>query len=133
MEKLSYYEIQNEVLNSFYLNIINYGRANNCMYDSVIGHLLYDYEVGFSTKQKIMINTIIYGLCGNFVSSGLSVRLKSELDASIASNEFYILMKLLPYKEREEFLENLVGLSLINEELKIRCSNMPTIKFPIDT
>ncbi len=133
MEKLSYYETQNEVLGSFYLNLINYGHANECSYDSVISHLLNDYETGFSTKQKIIINTIIYGLCGNFVFSNLSVKLKNELDSSIRSNEFYILMKLLPYQEREEFLEDLLGLNLISEELKITCSNISTIKFPIDT
>ena len=67
MEKLSYYEIQSEVLGSFYLNTISYGQSTDSTYDSVIEYLLDDYETGFSIKQQIMINAIIYGLCGNFV------------------------------------------------------------------
>jgi len=128
MEKLSYYEIQNEVLGSFYLNTISYGKSTDSTYDSVIKHLLYNYETGFSVKQQIMIYTIIYGLCGNFVSTSLSEKLKKELVASIMSDEFYILMKLLPCKEREEFLDDLLGLNLINKDLQVKYSNMPTIK-----
>lgn len=129
MEKLSYYAIQNEVLGSFYLNAISYGQSTDSTYDSVIDHLLDDYETGFSIKQQIMINVIIYGLCGNFVSASLSVKLKKEIEKALISDDFYMLLKLLPRKEREEFLEDLLGLSLINKELQVKYFNMPTIQF----
>lgn len=128
MEKISYYEIQNEVLGSFYLNTISYGQSTDSTYDSVIGHLLDDYETGFSIKQQIMINAIIYGLCGNFVSANLSAKLKKEIAKALISDNFYMLLKLLPYKEREDFLEDLLGLSLISKELQVKYSNMPTIQ-----
>ena len=128
MEKLSYYEIQSEVLGSFYLNTISYGQSTDSTYDSVIEHLLDDYETGFSIKQQIMINTIIYGLCGNFVSASLSAKLKKEIAKALISDDFYMLLKLLPHKEREDFLEDLLGLSLIDKELQVKYSNMPTIQ-----
>ena len=56
------------VLHEFYEEMIHHGHQSDAEFETVIGHLIYDYEQGFSKVEQIIIEFVIYAIAGKFIS-----------------------------------------------------------------
>lgn len=48
--------------------MIHHGHQSDAEFETVIGHLIYDYEQGFSKVEQIIIEFVIYAIAGKFIS-----------------------------------------------------------------
>lgn len=115
MNKPSYFDIRLDVLEAFYLFLIQKGYGMNMNCEDILGYLSYDYEEGYSKMNKIMIDVVIYALEGKISSSKhVFNKIKSNIIDNIQSLDFKLLIRLLPDDEKTELLSDLYLLSLID-------------------
>lgn len=128
MNKPSYFDTRLDVLEAFYLFLIQkgYGMNNSC--EEVMGYLSYDYEEGYSTINKIMIDVVIYALEGKICNSkDVLDKIKVRIFENLKSYDFRLLLGLLPDNEKFEFLSDLYLLKFINKEDIDKLMNLPSI------
>ena len=118
MSRISYNDLRLGVLDDFYQEMINYGQQCYVQYESIIGHLIYEYEEGFSNVEIIIIDFAIYVIAGKFVSEKISNKLRDDLVNKLNTVEFKLLLKLLDFDEKTSFLHDLFLLKFIDEETR---------------
>ena len=130
MNRPSYFETRLDVLEAFYSFLIQKGYGLNMNCEDVLGYLSYDYEEGYSNMDRIMIDLVIYALEGKISNSKKTFdKIKKDIVENIKSNEFKLLIGLLPSDERSEFLSDLYILDFINVELRDQLLKMPCINY----
>jgi len=79
MNKINYDDLKLGILDDFYQEMLNHGHQCDVQYETVLGHLIYEYEEGFSNVEIIIIEFVIYVIAGKFISEKLSEKLRSDL------------------------------------------------------
>ncbi|MDM1760237.1 hypothetical protein [Acinetobacter sp. 251-1] len=118
MNKISYEDLKLGVLDDFYQEMLNHGHQCNVQYETVLGHLIYEYEEGFSNVEIIIIEFVIYVIAGKFISEKLSEKLRSDLVDKLNKVEFKLLLQLLDFDDKTNFLHDLFLMKFINEETR---------------
>ncbi|MBJ9902310.1 hypothetical protein [Acinetobacter bereziniae] len=118
MDKLSYNDLRLGVLDDFYQEMLNYGHQYNAQYETVLGHLIYEYEEGFSNVEIIIIEFVIYAIAGKFVSEKVSKRLRDDLVDKLNTVEFKLLLNVLSFEDKTNFLHDLLLLNFIDEDTR---------------
>lgn len=118
MDKLNYDDLRLGVLDDFYQEMLNLGHQCNAQYETVLGHLIYEYEEGFSNVEIIIIEFIIYAIAGKFVSEKVSKRLRDDLVDKLNTVEFKLLLNVLSFEDKTNFLHDLLLLNFIDEDTR---------------
>lgn len=128
LNKPSYFEIRLDVLEAFYLFLIQKGYGLNMNYEDVLGYLAYDYEDGYSKMDKIMIDLVIYALEGKISNSNVVFnKIKKNIVDNIKSYDFKLLIGLLSNNERVELLSDLHILKFIDSETRDKLLKIPSL------
>ena len=83
--------------------MIHHGHQSDAEFETVIGHLIYDYEQGFSKVEQIIIEFVIYAIAGKFISEQWRIRLQNEILEKLNAVDFKLLLSLLEGEERSLF------------------------------
>ncbi|MEQ1309471.1 hypothetical protein [Acinetobacter bereziniae] len=118
MDKLSYNDLRLGVLDDFYQEMLNHGHQYNAQYETVLGHLIYEYEEGFSNVEIIIIEFVIYAIAGKFVSEKVSKRLRDDLVEKLNTVEFKLLLNVLSFEDKTNFLHDLLLLNFIDQDTR---------------
>ncbi|AMW79371.1 hypothetical protein AMD27_10995 [Acinetobacter sp. TGL-Y2] len=124
MDKISYDDLRLGVLDDFYQEMLNHGHQCNIQYETVLGHLIYEYEEGFSNIEIIIIEFVIYVIAGKFVSEKVSDKLRGDLADKLNKVEFKLLLQLLDFDEKTNFLHDLFLLKFIDEETRAKLTKI---------
>lgn len=116
MTELSYFNLKAEILDDFYTEMINHAHKSKSSYEQIVmGYLSYDYEEGFTYLQNIIIDFVLYVICGrSFVSEDVFNQLEKKIQRYIANNEILTLLRKLSQDERESFLHDLYLVGIID-------------------
>ncbi|MEB3755194.1 hypothetical protein [Acinetobacter sp. MD2(2019)] len=120
MKKISYDDLRLGVLDDFYQEMLNHGHQINNQYETVLGYLIYEYEEGFSKVEIIIIEFVVYVLAGKFVSEKLSNKLRDDFVGKLNTVEFKLLLNLLSFEDKTNFLHDLLLLNFIDENTRNR-------------
>ncbi|KAB1857816.1 hypothetical protein F4W09_03480 [Acinetobacter tandoii] len=124
MNKINYDDLKLGVLDDFYQEMLNHGHQCDVQYETVLGHLIYEYEEGFSNVEIIIIEFVIYVIAGKFISEKLSEKLRSDLADKLNKVEFKLLLKLLDFDDKTNFLHDLFLLKFIDEETRAKLTKI---------
>lgn len=124
MNKINYDDLKLGILDDFYQEMLNHGHQCDVQYETVLGHLIYEYEEGFSNVEIIIIEFVIYVIAGKFISEKLSEKLRSDLADKLNKVEFKLLLKLLDFYDKTNFLHDLFLLKFIDEETRAKLTKI---------
>ena len=124
MNKINYDDLKLGILDDFYQEMLNHGHQCDVQYETVLGHLIYEYEEGFSNVEIIIIEFVIYVIAGKFISEKLSEKLRSDLADKLNKVEFKLLLKLLDFDDKTNFLHDLFLLKFIDEETRAKLTKI---------
>lgn len=124
MNKINYDDLKLGVLDDFYQEMLNHGHQCDVQYETVLGHLIYEYEEGFSNVEIIIIEFVIYVIAGKFISEKLSEKLRSDLADKLNKVEFKLLLQLLDFDDKTNFLHDLFLLKFIDEETRAKLTKI---------
>lgn len=124
MAELSYSNLKAEILDDFYIEMINHAHRSEVSYERIVmGYLSYDYEEGFSSLENIMIDFILYVISGkNFISEVISNNLRKKIESYIENKSIFDLLRKLNEDDKVSLLHDLylVGIIDKNTEERIR-------------
>lgn len=118
MTIIRYSELRLGVLDDFYQEMINYGHQNDAEFGTIIGHLIYDYEQGFSNVENILTEFVIYVVAGKFISEKIRIGLQNSILEKLNSVDFKLLLQLLESEERSSFLHDLYLMNFIDTKTR---------------
>lgn len=118
MDKISYGDLRLGVLDDFYQEMLNHGHQSNAQYETVLGHLIYEYDQGFSNVEIIIIEFVIYVIAGKFVSEKVSNKLRDNFVDKLNTVEFKLLLNVLSFDDKTNFLHDLFLLNFIDEDTR---------------
>jgi len=124
MNKINYDDLKLGILDDFYQEMLNHGHQCDVQYETVLGHLIYEYEEGFSNVEIIIIEFVIYVIAGKFISEKLSEKLRSDLADKLNKVEFKLLLQLLDFDDKKNFLHDLFLLKFIDEETRAKLTKI---------
>jgi len=124
MNKINYDDLKLGILDDFYQEMLNHGHQCDVQYETVLGHLIYEYEEGFSNVEIIIIEFVIYVIAGKFISEKLSEKLRSDLADKLNKVEFKLLLQLLDFDDKTNFLHDLFLLKFIDEETRAKLTKI---------
>lgn len=124
MNKINYDDLKLGILDDFYQEMLNHGHQCDVQYETVLGHLIYEYEEGFSNVEIIIIEFVIYVIAGKFISEKLSEKIRSDLADKLNKVEFKLLLQLLDFDDKTNFLHDLFLLKFIDEETRAKLTKI---------
>ena len=127
MNKVSYDDLRLGVLDDFYQEMLNHGHQCNVQYETVLGHLIYEYEEGFSEVEIIIIEFVIYVIAGKFVSEKIRNKLRDDFFYKLNTVEFKLLLNILSFYDKTSFLHDLYLLKFIDNEDRDKLMNLPSV------
>ena len=118
MAELSYSNLKAEILDDFYIEMINHAHKSEASYEEIImGYLSYDYEEGFSSIENIIIEFVLYVMGGRyFVSEDVYKKLRTKLQGYIENKEILSLLRNISDEEKEYFLHDLYLVGIIDKK-----------------
>ena len=75
-------------------------------------------------KLHIIIEFVIYVIAGKFISEKLSEKLRSDLADKLNKVEFKLLLQLLDFDDKTNFLHDLFLLKFIDEETRAKLTKI---------
>lgn len=124
MNKINYDDLKLGILDDFYQEMLNHGHQCDVQYETVLGHLIYEYEERFSNVEIIIIEFVIYVIAGKFISEKLSEKIRSDLADKLNKVEFKLLLQLLDFDDKTNFLHDLFLLKFIDEETRAKLTKI---------
>lgn len=124
MNKINYDDLKLGILDDFYQEMLNHGHQCDVQYETVLGHLIYEYEEEFSNVEIIIIEFVIYVIAGKFIYEKLSEKLRSDLADKLNKVEFKLLLQLLDFDDKTNFLHDLFLLKFIDEETRAKLTKI---------
>lgn len=118
MTKLSYSNLKAEILDDFYIEMINHAHKSKASYEEIVmGYLSYDYEEGFSSMENIIIDFVLYVIGGRyFISEDVYEKLRAKLKSYIENKEILGLLRNISDEDKDCFLHDLYLVGIIDKK-----------------